>query len=420
MSGSDNNLLPTKKIENALEIIKYESGNAESYYNSAVLLYNAAIEDNTYESQIEKGINLALQCGLSSTENKEQFINAIYLYSQILLKYKNWNEAFNFLKLSAQIDDESPGWVSNYLAKLYFEINPQEAFIDPHPVLVKLGQGARDLKFRGQSLNIFKDFLLSAQKAFEGIQNIDKRNFAYKQFKDAIKGFLESKSEYLVDFIPSQYKQIIDPKKYDDYSLYDNLDEDFSSENEKSVYSKIIEELKIQLAEENQLVEELTNENLQLHQHINRLENELKDLSHPKNMGEIKKLKKDRLKILILGGSRLKSKDMIGILKSYGIKRDNVTILDYDETKRYNIDKLKFNSPYSGILVGPVAHKVVGIENYSSLLDKLKKEKGFPATIEIRSKSGGLKITKTSFKTALSHLFAKIRSIDPELTYVNV
>ena len=105
---------------------------------------------------------------------------------------------------------------------------------------------------------------------------------------------------------------------------------------------------------------------------------------------------------------------MVGIAKDFELGRNNLEIKnDYDKLKGFNIEDIRYISPYSGILIGPVHHKVEGLGNYSSIVQKLQKEEGFPPTIELRTESGELKITKTTFKAGLRNMLTIINANSP-------
>jgi hypothetical protein len=82
------------------------------------------------------------------------------------------------------------------------------------------------------------------------------------------------------------------------------------------------------------------------------------------------------------------------------------------------IDSLQYSYPNDGILIGPVPHSSSGAGSYSSLVERLKNEEGFPHTMEARTDAGGLKITKSSFKSSMMKLLDKIGAMDPELAGV--
>lgn len=105
---------------------------------------------------------------------------------------------------------------------------------------------------------------------------------------------------------------------------------------------------------------------------------------------------------------------MWGIAATFGLAKDQVALhLDYDENKRFDLDALKYNSPYQGILVGPIAHKVTDLGDHASVIQKLRAEEGFPPVEEIRTHSGELKITKTSFREALLRIMNTIAANTP-------
>jgi len=119
-----------------------------------------------------------------------------------------------------------------------------------------------------------------------------------------------------------------------------------------------------------------------------------------------------RPRILVFGDSQLSVEHLIGIAKSMGIEKEQLDFkLDYEENKRFDFEKIRYCSPYGGILIGPNAHKIVGLGDYSSVIQKLKNEPGFPHVEEIRTHSGELKITKSSFRAALGRLVSYMQSI---------
>ncbi len=107
-------------------------------------------------------------------------------------------------------------------------------------------------------------------------------------------------------------------------------------------------------------------------------------------------------KILVIGDSQVNCDILMRVAKHYGISESQIEfILDYDKLKHYNFEKLKCNTRYSDILVGPIAHKVKGIENCSSFLAMVEANpKDYPKVIRLNN-SNGLKITKTSFQEGL-------------------
>ncbi len=107
-------------------------------------------------------------------------------------------------------------------------------------------------------------------------------------------------------------------------------------------------------------------------------------------------------KILVIGNSMISKDVMVSIAKKYGIKENRLEFeLDYDRLHNYNFGNLKNNMSYSDILVGPLPHKVKGIENYSSFLAMAEANpEEFPKIIRLEG-SNELKITKHSFLDGL-------------------
>lgn len=107
-------------------------------------------------------------------------------------------------------------------------------------------------------------------------------------------------------------------------------------------------------------------------------------------------------KILIVGDSRVSKDDLIGIAKKYGIRENRLEFeLDYTRLHNYNFGNLRCSMTYSDVLVGPLPHKVEGIDGFSSFLAMVEAcPEEFPKVIRLEA-SNELKITKESFKTGL-------------------
>lgn len=107
-------------------------------------------------------------------------------------------------------------------------------------------------------------------------------------------------------------------------------------------------------------------------------------------------------KILVIGDSRVNKDDLIAIAKKYGIRENRLEFeLDYTRLHNYNFSKLQNSMTYSDVLVGPIPHKVEGIEGFSSFLAMVEAcPEEFPKVIKLEA-SNELKITKESFKNGL-------------------
>lgn len=133
----------------------------------------------------------------------------------------------------------------------------------------------------------------------------------------------------------------------------------------------------------------------QLDQYLQQLplDYELKDRSMESNNG----------KILVIGQSNVRKKDFRGILSSLNFDAERFElVLNYEEVKQYSFTKLAHNNHYDYIMVGPLPHKVKGLEDESSIITQIEKNSdAYPPLIRVLNQSGELKITKSSFKRAL-------------------
>lgn len=127
------------------------------------------------------------------------------------------------------------------------------------------------------------------------------------------------------------------------------------------------------------------------------------------NYGVEPKSLAQEIRILVLGPAGIDQNILYGIAKSLSLREDQLEFhLDYEKNKRFDIESLRFSTHYSGLLVGPIAHKTVGVGDYDCLIKKLRQEEGFPVFEELRTKKGELKITKTSFRESLKKILERI------------
>lgn len=107
-------------------------------------------------------------------------------------------------------------------------------------------------------------------------------------------------------------------------------------------------------------------------------------------------------RILVIGQPVVPKEILNGVAKSLGINKNDIDYeLDYEKLPSFNFGKLRYTSPYTDILVGPMPHKVKDIENYSSFLSMAEANpEDFPNVIRLET-SNELKITKESFRKGL-------------------
>lgn len=105
--------------------------------------------------------------------------------------------------------------------------------------------------------------------------------------------------------------------------------------------------------------------------------------------------------ILIVGVTNLRANEVVGCAKDLGISKDRLELVEYNDVQKYDFTKIQYNPNYSLILFGPSPHSGISKQDGSSILTQLENTDGLPKIVRLES-SHGLKITKTSLKTALS------------------
>ncbi len=104
-------------------------------------------------------------------------------------------------------------------------------------------------------------------------------------------------------------------------------------------------------------------------------------------------------KILIAGGTKLKVREIFGLLKVYGVNKERIElVLEYDVLKSYDFRKIQYNPNYRLLIFGPIPHSGVSKEASSSIISSVESLDGYPKIIRLTD-AHGLKITKSN----LSH-----------------
>lgn len=83
----------------------------------------------------------------------------------------------------------------------------------------------------------------------------------------------------------------------------------------------------------------------------------------------------------------------------------------YENIKDYSARIKPWSGRYAGIIVGPCPHKAKDINGYSSFIEKIKSEEGYPHVEEARDKSGALKISNSSVADAMLRMAVYLQSI---------
>ena len=85
--------------------------------------------------------------------------------------------------------------------------------------------------------------------------------------------------------------------------------------------------------------------------------------------------------------------------------------LEYDNVKAYAARIVPWSGKYAGVIVGPCPHKAKDIDGYSSFIEQMKSEEGYPHVEEARDKSGTLKISNASIGDAMMRMAVHLQSI---------
>ena len=99
---------------------------------------------------------------------------------------------------------------------------------------------------------------------------------------------------------------------------------------------------------------------------------------------------------------------MCGIAKSMGFEKQDIELIDYEKAKNYTA-RIRRDGKYRAVIFGSIPHNTMDKDCYSSYLLKLKQTEGMPFVADARRKSGGLKVTKTSFKCALTDVYEYLK-----------
>jgi len=107
-------------------------------------------------------------------------------------------------------------------------------------------------------------------------------------------------------------------------------------------------------------------------------------------------------KILVFGSSEIDNSVMQAIARNdYGFEKKDFEF-ETDYSKLVNsAGRINLDGKYKAVILGCCPHKVAGLGDWSSLVEKLKKSDSNMIAIDARSKAGELKVTKESFRTAL-------------------
>lgn len=109
-------------------------------------------------------------------------------------------------------------------------------------------------------------------------------------------------------------------------------------------------------------------------------------------------------KIVVIAGSEVKEKELLGVVKSLGFDKSRFEFcLEYEKTKMYNYKKLRYNPNYRVVMFGAVPHSSKGKNDSGSVISEMQTNEGYPRVVAL-SDGNCAKLTKSNFKEALQKL----------------
>ncbi len=388
----------------------------EDYYWATKYLFENDQEGQS-DSIIIDYLENAVAGGLNIYSNKELFLDASKILARMYFKYKAYRKAENSLMLLRDLAlDNLPDWVFLYSATTNYKNDIVYAATEPQYFFTYLEQvNIENEGTRHQYISIIKDYLNNITQYILKNSKSIKNNISI--------GYLAQRINPVMDEVAEEWNNLL--------ISVQNINH--SQEDEKLIapdnFYSLSPLVKAQAYRINTLEEKLNALEDQIVFLINKESAYSNDAKLPVAPGDFI-LPSEQMavsnnnymitgrkpKFLVFGAAQIPVDHMRGIAKAVGLDKDQLEFMvDYDQNKRFNFDSLRYNSPYGGILIGPNAHKMVSIDEYSSIIQKLTNEDGFPPVEEIRTNAGELKITKTSFRDALKRIITHIDSISIDM-----
>lgn len=332
------------------------------------------------KNQIEKGFDLLydaiVRSGPDAFDSKDDFSAACKLTTEICLKHDDYVNSNNILQsykhnYKKRIDRDP--WHARYSILVYGVRTPTYYIKTPKKLAHKIEDAHKGISTEKIDYTLSKvmDFYIDKLASrFEDDLRSEFLDFTDYFIKDEFKDFnqfqfaLNELRKFLNQDIDYEDIEIIPPedsKVYDEYP--DIFKRDLSSQDETMTAALYIE-------------------NPELH---------------------------------IIGNASVNKQTMEKIASNYGFSKNQLEFKSYDEIKNRGIDKYiqshRYSQRVAAIIVGPVPHKVKGMKDHSSLIEALKNTQGAPFTIEAKDKNGNLRISKTSFETAVKKVHEHIQAI---------
>jgi hypothetical protein len=403
-------------LESALLVLSSDDEiDPKLLYDCAVLIDEASVKNKSFDREAKKAFERCLNTQTYINDG-EDFLDSCRRYIRLLLKYKQWKDSWNFLQLYDALTSPEVYsiWYLCAKAKVEYELFPEESFATPSCVLQYISKAFPLSTNRLQVESVLKEFISKAEDYFstsgDGVRSL-------AVFINQVRQYLPEDSIDNVNGLNIIAREDIENVLV---STPDTGTDEANNANLVDVNNEALINRISALQRQHQIdqckLDDLISENIALNE-------EIENLKQASEKHEVEKIKYDldlpktnrKLRILVLGSGHIKPKIILGIAKAFNLHKENFDIhLDYSKNKRFSLGDIRWNSSHAGILIGPIAHNTVDLGDYNSPLEKLKEE-GYPPCVEMRNKSGGLKVTKTSVRGAIESLINQIRIIDPDI-----
>ncbi len=385
-----------------------------------------------------------LDRGLTYARDSESFLDACKRLSKLLFRYGRSREANNYLLQLRDLSSkgEIPVWVWNYSAKLEYFKDLASCVRYPETVLYYLEKSLEAQPDDQQAIAITADFLSTAviwlEQPAVWAKPLEKEPSLGAHLSESVQSFLNKCPQVATPIVlkfQSALDEVIDgaesaesepsdlpttdvpdaevvetPYEVDHIELQARVD---SLEAANGDLHLLLSEKDTRLTELEALIRDLKR---QLQERTVTIPPEARSEAGPSAGTEeisIDHILPRRSKILIVGESQVAENQLWGICKSLGLRKDQVEfVLDYNAFDTVSFASLRYNSGVAGILVGPVPHKVPGCDDPANTLQQ---SPGYPPTVKVTNKSGELKITKSSFRSAVQKLMLQIASAEPSI-----
>ncbi len=372
-------------------------------YWLAVWTYKYYNDESINDLFIIKMLEKSMSMGLNYHVDSKIFLEASMTLAKLLFKYQKYQQAENFLLLIRELTVEQnnlPNWVHQFSSVTYYKLQFNSILADPDSFFKSLALiNESNEEDRSNKQSLIKDFLNTVSSY------VDENNFKGEKLLPFIQKCYFWIQPYLKE-VNKEWQELINSTGLLDTNIFESSNNDQWMIMQINLLKTMIEEQQNQLDELGITVESVFDKLSE--QQFNKT---TEQVSHPiPDASYISTSKKP--KILVFGSTKISTSVMTSIAKNMGFDKTQLDFMtDYDNNKNFNFKDIRYHSPYSGILIGPVAHKIAGIGDYSSVLQMLKNEEGYPHIEEIRTIGGDLKVTKTSFKNALRKMITHLDSI---------